>query len=246
MTAEKFEENTYEVEITEFNMNVKHLYSPGLKNSWFNRLLKKIAKPDSTTIFLFCLILVGYPMVSTALVLIFMNIPTFIMMISSFPYVFCMVGLANYVEEKTKQTTDIAQVSLSKLTKINKLMNKKEAIEKYFTNLSPQKQKMLFKNVKMFSELNDKNKEFDGLLDLMENDSVLRKDILQQKKALEESQAQIRKYLDDFEKNVVSDAADDTFLSTMTAFAQLMEEQKEMMIDEVSLAQREPMPLKSH
>ena len=91
----------------------------------------------------------------------------------------------------------------------------------------------------MFSELNDKNKEFDGLLDLMENDSVLRKDILQQKKALEESQAQIRKYLDDFEKNVVSDAADETFLSTMTAFAQLMEEQKEMMIEEVSSDQRE-------
>lgn len=239
MTTEKFEEDTYEVEITEFNMKVKRFSSPNVKDTWFNKFLKRIAKPNSIVAFLFCSILFGYPIVSIILLATFMNIPTLIMLISSFPFVFCMNGFVSYAEEKTKQTTDIAQVSLSKLSKINKLVNKKEAIEKYFTNLPPQKQKMLFKNVKMFSELNDKNKEFDGLLDLMENDSVLRKDILQQKKALEESQAQIRKYLDDFEKNVVSDAADETFLSTMTAFAQLMEEQKEMMIEEVSSDQRE-------
>lgn len=238
MTAKKFEEDTYEVEITEFNMNVKHFSSLNVKNIWFNRLLKKIAKPDPTVIFLFCLIFFGYPIVSGLLLIIFMNIPTLIMLMFSYPLVFGIIGFIHYAEGKSKKTVDIAQVSLSKLSKINKLTNKKEAIEKYFTNLPPQKQKMLFKNVKMFSELNDKNKEFDGLLDLMESDSVLRTDVLQQKKTLEESQVQICKYLDDFEKNVISDAADETFLSTMASFAQLMEEQKEMMIEEVSSAQR--------
>lgn len=51
MTAEKLEEDTYEVEITEFNMKVKRFSSPNVKDTWFNKFLKRIAKPNSTVIF---------------------------------------------------------------------------------------------------------------------------------------------------------------------------------------------------
>lgn len=232
MNIEKIEEDTYKIEISDQYMKVRHFSLPGVKNTLFNRFLRNLQKPNSAAAFVFILVFLGYPAVSILLLLSFMTVPFFFMLMASVPLMLSLAEIYKYSGGKFKGTFETAQVPLFRLPKISKLSNKHKAVEKYFNSLSPQKQESLFKNVKMFSELNKKDIEFDNLATLMEDNSVLRKDIVEQKRVLEKSQERIREYLNDFEQKVVSNSADDAFLATMAAFTQLVSEEEEMLKEE--------------
>lgn len=225
MTVEYITEDKYRVEVDNHSLEITHSFLKKPKrNNFLNRWLLKFRDAKfATNASLF-----GYfaPLVLSFLAsAVFQNIGFAVLGITMiFAIPLLGVVLRDTFRPFLQQEKIKSRILFFNLPKINKLSNKNQAVQKYVDSLSFDKKKELFNKISMLSNLEDKEKEFRDIGSLLDNDSVFQQDISDKQKVLKEKKEHIRKYFDEFEEKVVMNSVDDAFLSAMTSFAQLMEE----------------------
>lgn len=225
MAAEYITEDEYRAEVDDYSLEITHSFLKKPKrNNFLNRWLLKFGDAKfATNASLF-----GYfaPLVLSFLAsAVFQNIG-FAVLGTTMIFAIPLLGvlLRDTFRPFLQQEEIKSNIFFSNLPKINKLSNKKQAVQKYVDSLSFDKKKELFNKISMLSNLEDKEKEFRDIGSLLDNDSVFQQDISEKQKVLNKKKAHIRKYFDEFEEKVVMNSVDDAFLSVMASFAELVGE----------------------
>lgn len=225
MAAEYITEDEYRAEVDDRSLEITHSFLKKPKrNNFLNRWLMKFGDAKfATNASLF-----GYfsPLVLSFLAAVVLQNVIFVALGIGMIFVGLFLGilLRDIFKPFLQREKINSKIFFFNLPKINKLSNKKQAVQEYVDSLSFDERKELFNKISMLSKLEDKEKEFKDIGSLLDNDSVFHQDISEKQKVLNKKKAHIRKYFDEFEEKVVINSVDDAFLSTMASFAELVGE----------------------
>lgn len=230
MAAKEKEASAYTVDVNDFGIEITH-YSDKpeqpYKNNFINRLLKRVSKIPSEVL--------GAGTVIAAFIVLFSSFYLVMASENLAPLAVAIVlvvpiGLGGSllnggVKDKFEKVVRESKINWLDLPKINKLSNKRKAVEEYFKKLPDEEIRIFEKNIEMLSKLTNKHQELGKLDSLMEENTVFKEDITKKKKIITDKTKIISEYLDDFEKKVMSGAVDEEFLSVMAAFDEFMTEE---------------------